>query len=164
MIYIIFTLFLDLFLTFFISVSYQNINYFFPLIMVASIPIFYSLLKNKKLFFLVLLVTGILYDTLFSDVFLVNTYYYLLFGFFGYVFYERHDIKLINIVLLSIIGVLLYDVFIFFTLILIDYSVFSFYDLEYKLLRTFLLNFIYILFSIIIFRSRIFGLKRCKKR
>ncbi len=164
MIYIFITFLLDIFLSFFISVSYQNINYFCPSIIVVSIPVFFHLIRNNKAFFLVLSLIGIVYDTLFSDVFLVNTYYYLLYGFLVYIFYEHHNVKLINVLLFSIIGVFLYDIFVFFVLIFTEYSVFSFYDLIYKLKRTFLLNFIYLIFSVLILKSRILGLKRCKKR
>lgn len=164
MIFILFTFVVDLFLSNFISLSYQNIDFVFPSIMIVCIPIFYNILKSKKLFFLIMLIFGLIYDTLFSDIFFINTYYYLLFGFFVCVFYENYSTSLMNIVLLSIMGLLLYDVFICFVLIFIDYSSFSLYDLIYKLKRTLILNFIYLIFTIFIFRSRIFGLKRCKYR
>ena len=164
MIYILFTFFLDLFLSFFISVSYQNISFFFPSVIVVSIPVFYNLIKNKKTFFFIVLILGVIYDSLFSDIFLINTYYYLLLGFFIYIFYENHRVNLINILLISIVGLFFYDIFIFFILILTDYSYFSFLDLVYKLKRTFLLNFLYLGISIFLFKSRIFGLKRSKKR
>ncbi len=164
MIYIFITFILDIFLSFLISVSYQNISFFFPSIIIVCIPIFFHLVRNKKVFFLTLLTIGIIYDTLFSDIFLVNMYYYLLYGFLIYIFYEHHDVNFINIFLFSTIGIILYDVFVFFVLIFTEYSLFSFYDLIYKLKRTFLLNLIYLFFSIFIFKSRILELKRCKKR
>ena len=164
MIYIFVTLLLDIFLSFFISLSYQNINLFFPSIMIVSIPVFFHLTRSKKVFFLTLFIIGMIYDTLFSDIFLINTYYYLLFGFLIYIFYEQHDVSLVNILLFFMVGIFLYDIFVFFVLIFTGYSIFSFYDLIYKLERTFLLNFMYLILSVFIFKSRILGLKRCKKR
>ena len=164
MIYILFTFILDLCLCSFICVSFQNIDFLFPSVLVVSVPIFYNLVKDKKLFFLIMLILGIIYDTLFSDIFLVNTYYYLLFGFFIYVFYENHSISFINLIIISVLGLFFYDIFVFFILIFTDYAFFSFNNLLYKLERTFLLNLIYLLFSILILKGRIFGLKRSKKR
>lgn len=164
MIYLGFTFFLDIFLSLFISVSYQNINLLFPCILVGCFPVYYFLVKNRKIFFILLIVTGIIYDTLFSDIFLINTYYYLFYGLFIYSFYENHNPSILNISIISVLGVCFYDVYIFFILIFIQYSVFNLSYLTYKIKNTFLINLVYLTVSILLLRSRIFGLKRRKKR
>ncbi len=164
MIYFFITFILDILLGLFISVSYQNISILFPCVLVGSFPVFYNLVKNKKLFFIIVIVVGLIYDMLFSDIFLVNTYYFLLFGFFIYVFYENYGIKLLNLLIISVLGVCFYDVFIFFILLLTGYSIFEISYLGYKIKNTFLINFVYFTFSIILLKSRIFGYKKRKKR
>lgn len=164
MIYFFITFILDILFGLFISVSYQNISILFPCVLVGSFPTFHSLVKNKKLFFVIIVIVGLIYDTLFSDIFLVNTYYFLLYGLFIYVFYRNHEPKLLNLLIISILGVCLYDVFIFFILLLTGYSVFEFSYLCYKIKNTFLINFIYFCFSFILLKSRIFGYKKRKKK
>lgn len=163
MIYLTLTFFLDILLSMFISVSYQNISIIFPCVLIGSIPVFYTIVKNKKFFLIVIIIIGIIYDTIYSDVFLLNTYYFILYGLFLYVYYKNKSIKLFNILILSVIGVILYDVFIFFTLILLEYSKFDFSYLCYKIKNTFLLNFIYVSISIILLKGRILEPKNSKK-
>lgn len=162
MLYIIFTIFLDILLSLSISVGYQNINIFFPLLIVGSFPVFYHFIKNKYIFFISIFVIGLIYDLLFSEIFLLNTYYFLLYSFFIYVFYNNNTHSIINILLISIIGTIGYDVFIFFVLILINYSLFNIGDLVYKIERTILVNFVYTSLSILCLKSRIFDYKKRK--
>jgi len=164
MIYLFVSLFLDVFLSLFISSSYQNINIFFPCILIGSIPVFYIILKNKKVFLIIVLILGIVYDLLFSDVFLVNIYYFLLYGLFILLFFNGNSVSFFKLVILSILGTCFYDIFIFFILILNDYAMFNINELCYKLKNTFLVNFVYVNISIIVLKSRIFSLKKSKKR
>lgn len=164
MIYIVITVLLDIFLSLFISTTYQNINMFFPFILIGAFPIFYNIIKNKKVFFLITILLGLIYDTLFSDVFLINTYYFILYSMFIYIFYNNHKASIINILLISILGTICYDIFIFFVLILIEYSTFNINDLYYKLKNSVLINLIYVVLSVFFFNSRIFGHKKRKKR
>ena len=164
MIYLFVSLFLDVFLSLFISSSYQNINIFFPCILIGSIPVFYIILKNKKVFLIIVLILGIVYDLLFSDVFLVNIYYFLLYGLFILLFFNVNSVSFFKLVILSILGTCFYDIFIFFILILNDYAMFNINELCYKLKNTFLVNFVYVNISIIVLKSRIFSLKKSKKR
>ena len=164
MIYIIITTLIDITSSVLISTTYQNINIMFPLIIVGSFPIFYNIIKKKKFFFITITILGIIYDTLFSDVFLINTYYFILYSLFIHAFYQKHNQSIINIVLISVIGTTIYDIFIFFTLILIHYSYFKITDLYYKIENTILFNLIYLVLSIIVLNSRIFAIKKRKKR
>ena len=160
MIYIFITFILDILFSNIISLAYQNINYFFPLLLVSSIPIFYLLIKNNLKFFTIIIIIGLLYDLLYSDIFLINTYYFLLYSFFIYIFYLNKKITFLNIFLLSFLGIILYDTFIFFILIFLDYSTFKIQYLYYKELRSILVNIIYIIFSYLLLKSRIFGSKK----
>ena len=163
MLYIFISIFLDFLFSLFISSTYQNLNIFFPCIFVSCIPLVYNLLNNKKIFIVFMIFIGIVYDLLFSDIFLINTYYFLLFGLFIYVYYSKHKFNLFNIFFLSLFGVCLYDIFIFFILVLIDYRTFTIFDLIYKVKNSILLNSIYILLSIICLKSRIFRNKNSKR-
>jgi len=163
MIYFILSFILDIVLNNSILSCYGNLNYFFPNILVSSIPLVYFLVKNKKFFFFIIIIFGLLYDFIYSDIFLINTYFFLLFGLFINTFYKSFDFSYFNISIISILGFLFYDIFIFFILVLLGSYNFDIYDLIYKLIRSFLLNIIYIFISIFIL-SRIFGFRFKKKR
>lgn len=164
MIYFFITIFLDFFFSSFISLAYQNISIFFPVLLIGALPVVYVLLKNKKSFFILIVVTGIVYDTIFSDIFLINSYFFILYGLFIYSYYKKHDYRLLNMLLISVLGIVFYDVFIFFMLIFANYSNFVINDLYYKIIRSILINIIYVLLSILLLNSRIFGYKKRRKR
>ena len=163
MIYLLITAFLDLFCSVFISHSYQNISIFFPSIFIGSFPLFYVVLRKERLFFISISVLGILYDLLFSDIFLVNTYCFLLYGLFVNLFFKEHKANYFSILVISIIGTCFYDVFVFFIIILNNYAVFNINELYYKIRNTFLISFFYSSLSIFVLKSRIYSLKKSKK-
>ncbi len=164
MIYLIVSAVLDLFLSSFVSLGYQNINYFFPLILVSSLPISFLLIKNKKLFFTSIIVLSILYDLLYSDIVLINLYYFILYGLFLYIFYSNKKASILNILLISLGGIILYDSFIFLILILTNYSSLYIRLLLYKISHSLALNIIYVVLSLIILNSRIFGYKKRRRK
>ena len=159
MIYLTISFIFDLLCSNIISSAYQNINFFYPEILVSSIPISYLLIKNKKLFFTFVVILSLIYDILFSDIFLMNLYYFLLYSFLIHMYYSNKNSSYLNIIFISLLGIIFYDIFIFFMLIFINYSTFKIDYLVYKTERTVLFNLLYVLISIIILKSRIFGFK-----
>lgn len=164
MIYLFISVIIDMFLSIFISSGYQNISIFFPLVLVSSLPIAYFLIKNKKFFFAVIIIIGIIYDFLYSDIILINLYYFLLYSFFIHIFYINRKETVLNLIIISVLGFIFYDLFIFVTLILLDYSNFIITDFYYKMSRSLLVNISYVLISIMILKSRIFGYKNYLKK
>lgn len=162
MIYLFFSLIFDGFCSRLINNSYQNISVFFPMIFICSIPICFNLIKNKKLLLIILVVIGIIYDTLYSDVFFVNIYFFVLYFLFLYGFYLKRKTTFLNILITSILGVVFYDAFVFFLLLFLDYSNLKMTYLLYKIVHSLLFNVIYILLSLLIFKSRIFSIKKKK--
>ena len=164
MIYLFISIILDIITSNIITTTYQNINYFFPMILVSSIPITYSLIKNKKIFLIILIILGLIYDLLYSDIFLINTYYFILYYLFLHVFYQNRKTNYFNIILISVLGFIIYDIYVFLILILLDYSYFEIEYLYYKIFHSFILNFLYVIISIIILKSRIFSYKKHRRK
>ncbi len=160
MIYLIISSVIDILLSTNITNEYQNINYFFPLILISSIPISYTLIKQKKLFFILLIILGILYDLLYSNVPLINLYYFLLVGLLINIYYANKKPTILNIFILSTISFLLYDTYIALTLILTNNINITIQDIIYKTTHSLLTNIIYITLSLIILKSRILGYKK----
>ena len=130
--------FLDGIIIYFIPSYFNNINYFYPMLTISIIPFSY-LCSKKKIYFLVFFI-AIIYDLLYSNIFLYNT---ILFTFFINI-----DIKIIKsfkdslllFILLAILNIIIYDVISFLLIILTSYQSVSIYDLIYKIDHSLLLN------------------------
>lgn len=159
MIYLLISIILDITASTLITSTYQNINYLFPQILVSSLTISYLLIKNKKLYFIIITLLGLIYDILYSDIFLINTYFFLLQGLFLQAFYKNKEQTPLNVILISILTFIFYDIYIFFTLILLKEETFKITELYYKISHSLILNIIYITLSLVILKSRIFTYK-----
>lgn len=159
MIYLLISIILDITASTLITSTYQNINYLFPQILVSSLTISYLLIKNKKLYFIIITLLGLIYDILYSDIFLINTYFFLLQGLFLQAFYKNKEQTPLNVSLISILTFIFYDIYIFFTLILLKEETFKITELYYKISHSLILNIIYITLSLVLLKSRIFTYK-----
>lgn len=164
MIYLIISFFLDIIFSLSFPLAYQNISYFFPIILISSFTIGYSLIKNKKMFFCLVIIFGIIYDFLYSDIALLNLYYFSLYSLFIYIFYNNKNKSYFNIILISTLGIIFYDFYLFLILNLLNYSVLKIDYLYYKIVHSLFFNIIYILLSVLILKSRIFGYNNYRKK
>lgn len=164
MIYLIISFFLDIIFSLSFPLAYQNISYFFPIVLISSFTIGYSLIKNKKMFFCLVIIFGIIYDFLYSDIALLNLYYFSLYSLFIYIFYNNKNKSYFNIILISTLGIIFYDFYLFLILNLLNYSVLKIDYLYYKIVHSLFFNIIYILLSVLILKSRIFGYNNYRKK
>ena len=160
MIYLIISTIIDLLLSTNITNIYQNLNYFFPLILITSLPISYLLTKNKIIFFIAIIIIGIIYDLLYSDIPLINLYFLILLTLLTKIFYQNKKPTTLNITILTLIGVITYDLYLSLILILTKTQNITINDIIYKETHSLILNIIYLILSLIILKSRIFGSKK----
>lgn len=160
MIYLIISTIIDLLLSTNITNIYQNLNYFFPLILITSLPISYLLTKNKIIFFIAIIIIGVLYDLLYSDIPLINLYFLILLTLLTKIFYQNKKPTTLNITILTLIGVITYDLYLSLILILTKTQNITINDIIYKETHSLILNIIYLILSLIILKSRIFGSKK----
>lgn len=160
MIYLIISTIIDLLLSTNITNTYQNLNYFFPLILITSSPISYLLTKNKIIFFIAIIIIGIIYDLLYSDIPLINLYFLILLTLLTKIFYQNKKPTTLNITILTLIGVITYDLYLSLILILTKTQNITINDIIYKETHSLILNIIYLILSLIILKSRIFGSKK----
>ena len=160
MIYLIISTIIDLLLSTNITNTYQNLNYFFPLILITSLPISYLLTKNKIIFFIAIIIIGIIYDLLYSDIPLINLYFLILLTLLTKIFYQNKKPTTINKTILTLIGVITYDLYLSLILILTKTQNITINDIIYKETHSLILNIIYLILSLIILKSRIFGSKK----
>ena len=160
MIYLIISTIIDLLLSTNITNIYQNLNYFFPLILITSLPISYLLTKNKIIFFIAIIIIGIIYDLLYSDIPLINLYFLILLTILTKIFYQNKKPTTLNITILTLISVITYDLYLSLILILTKTQNITINDIIYKETHSLILNIIYLILSLIILKSRIFGSKK----
>lgn len=160
MIYLIISTIIDLLLSTNITNTYQNLKYFFPLILITSLPISYLLTKNKIIFFIAIIIIGIIYDLLYSDIPLINLYFLILLTLLTKIFYQNKKPTTLNITILTLIGVITYDLYLSLILILTKTQNITINDIIYKETHSLILNIIYLILSLIILKSRIFGSKK----
>ena len=160
MIYLIISTIIDLLLSTNITNIYQNLNYFFPSILITSLPISYLLTKNKIIFFIAIIIIGIIYDLLYSDILLINLYFLILLTLLTKIFYQNKKPTTLNITILTLIGVITYDLYLSLILILTKTQNITINDIIYKETHSLILNIIYLILSLIILKSRIFGSKK----
>ncbi len=160
MIYLIISTIIDILLSTNITNTYQNLNYFFPLILITSLPISYLLTKNKIIFFITIIILGIIYDLLYSDIPLINLYFLILLTLIIKIFYQNKKPTPLNITILTLIGTITYDLYLSLILILTNFQNITINDIIYKETHSLILNIIYLILSLIILKSRIFGSRK----
>lgn len=160
MIYLIISTIIDQLLSTNITNTYQKLNYFFPLILITSLPISYLLTKNKIIFFIAIIILGIIYDLLYSDIPLINLYFLILLTLIIKIFYQNKKPTTLNITILTLIGTITYDLYLSLILILTKSQNITINDIIYKETHSLILNIIYLILSLIILKSRIFGSRK----
>ena len=160
MIYLIISTIIDILLSTNITNTYKDINYFFPLILITSIPISYILTKNKTIFLILIILIGIIYDLLYSDIILINVYFLVLQTLLINQYYKKNKPNIINIITLSTLGLITYDLYISLILILTKYQTITIKDIIYKETHSIIINIIYLTISLIVLKSRILRNKK----
>ena len=131
-------LIIDGLLTYFLPSYFNKLNMFYPMLTISLIP--FLLDNNMKEYYRFCFFMGILYDLLYSNLFLYHALFFL--------FLSKVDSKIMKVLknnlglylLLVIINILLYDTMFFLLIKFTNYQVVSFSDLVYKIKNSLLLN------------------------
>lgn len=130
------SLFLDFFAFNFISFSFNNISFIFPMFfLVSNIILFKYLNKNNIYIF-------ILFIILYSSVILNNTILGMVL--FSWIYFFNKVFVSIPLIIRSILLIFIYDIIFYLILVLFNYLDFSIYFYLYKVLRSILINIIYL--------------------
>ena len=130
------SLFLDFFVFNFISFYFNNISFIFPMFfLVSNIILFKYLNKNNIYIF-------ILFIILYSSVILNNTILGMVL--FSWIYFFNKVFVSIPLIIRSILLIFIYDIIFYLILVLFNYLDFSIYFYLYKVLRSILINIIYL--------------------
>ena len=112
--------------------SYFNkINYFYPMFTISLIP-FLSKSNNKKNIIFIFIV-GLIYNTLFSNIFLYHPLVFILLSKLDYLYLKVFKESIFSYIMLVFINIILYDSLYFVLIVLTNYQVVSINDLIYKI-------------------------------
>lgn len=129
---------LDGIISYFVPIYLDNSNYFFPMLTISLLPFLYK--NNLKDYYSLCFIIGIIYDLLYSNIFLYNALLFL--------FLAKIDSKVLKVfkesialyIILVILNIVLYDGITFLLVTLTKYADLSFASLIYKLKCSMLLN------------------------
>ena len=145
MIYLIMTVFLQ------ILFSNLNILYFsfFPFFILISIFFLYFIIDHRILI-VYIICSGLVYDILYSNIFLLNTICFVLIVFLFDFYYKKRKVSFKNFNYISLLLFILY----LFIILLFNRS-FNIYRIKY----VFIINVIFYIISLIVLNRRIFSRK-----
>lgn len=135
---------LDGLLTNYLPHMFNSLSYFTPLLTLISIFTVYSFYKkNKRSYFLLCLITGIIYDWLYTPFLIFNSILFLLIGAISKYIIENYEISLVKLILYNTLLIIVYEAIQFLMVIIFNLSEVNIYNLLYKISHSLLLNIIY---------------------
>ena len=143
---------IDGIISYFMDNYINHLNYFYPMLTISLIPFLFD--NNYKEYYRLSFIIGIIYDLLYSNIFLFNAFLFLILS--------KIDSKIMNIwednfflyCILVIINIIIYDTILFVLIYLTKYSSVYIYDLFYKISHSLLLNIMSVFVYYFYFKKR----------
>ena len=132
-IYVLFSFLLEGFMSNIFASSLTDVSYFTTIYTVISFVVIYPYFYNKKKYYILLIIFGILFDALYTSTFIVNVFIFLGIGF---VIYLLNNI-------LSIIAIITYHLLSFIILSIAGYANYSFLLLGRIIVHSIIMTIIY---------------------
>mgnify|MGYP004659966547 CR=1 FL=1 len=134
-----------------INLNISFTSYLVPLFSLLSLILIYKFLKyNKKEYFIFAIVSGFIYDLVFTNFYVLNSVLFLLNSFIIYFYFKKMKYNLLNIILITIICSSMYNLMLFTLFNIFSYSTYSFLDFSYILGHFIIINVIYIILGYIL--------------
>lgn len=145
LIIVIISLLLDGILTNFLPYMVGNLSLFTPLLTIVSLILIYPFyLKNTKKYYLIALITGLIYDLLYTNLLFFNSILFLFVVVIAKYFYKNFEINYLNLIFYTIISISIYETSQALLLVLFNLVPVTFEKLAYKIVHSLLLNIIYV--------------------
>ena len=129
---------IDGLIIYFIPSYFNKLNYFYPMLTISLIPFIYF--TNKKYNYFLITVIGIIYDILYSNIFLFNVILFIIIVNLDILISKYFKNKFFLFLLLTLFNIIIYDLISFILVIITNYQTVTIYDLLYKINHSILLN------------------------
>lgn len=141
---VLLSLLLDGILTNVLPYMVGNLSFFTPLLTIISLVLIYPFYqKNTKIYYLVALITGLIYDLLYTNLLFFNSILFLFIVIIANYFYKNFEINYLNIIFYTVILISIYETCQVLILIGFHLVPVTFKKLVYKITHSLLLNIIY---------------------
>ena len=147
------TIILDYFFSYFSLNTFNNLSCFFPMFTLTLIIYLYNIISHKK-YFKTIFTIGLIYDLLFSYIFLFNALIFLMFGKIIKKIDKYIKCNLVINLLLLVLFIFIYDLILYFLVYISKYNVVTFLDFIYKFKNSLLINGLFYILLVIIFKNK----------
>lgn len=130
---------LDGLIIYYIPSYFNNINFLYPMLTLSLISVLANNLSLKK-YYQTVFIMGIIYDILYSNIFLYNAFLFLLISKINTKIYKVLKHNLFLVILITILNIIIYDTITFLLIKFSSYQSVDFIDLVYKIKNSLLLN------------------------
>ena len=142
---------LDGIIIYFIPSFFNKLNYFYPMLTISFIPF---LCKNKTNSYLTIFILGVIYDLLYSSLFLYHALIFLLLAIINRKIIKYFSDSLLLFIFLAFLNIIIYDSITFILVIISNYQTITFNDLIYKIEHSLLLNIVSVFVFYFLFKKR----------
>ena len=153
-IFLIICLILDYIYPYFIPSFFNNLNLFYPMFTLTYIVFLYKKINNKK-YNKLIIISGILYDLLFSYLFLFHLFLFILYFKILKVLDKYLELNIFIKIIILILFIFIYDLLLCILVYITNYNIVSLNDLIYKFSHSIIINILYFIWLIIIFDKKL---------
>lgn len=150
---IVLTIFLDGILVYYLPSYFNNLSFFYPMLTISLISLLYHYYPLKK-YYRICFIMGLIYDLLYSSIFLYHALLFLLLGKVNSKVYKFFKSNLILKILLVILNIIIYDTIGFIIIKFSHYMIVDIMDLFYKISHSLLLNIMLVFVDFFFFKKR----------
>ena len=155
----------NIILRYYLPFTYQNLSFFTPMFLISIMPFLSYYIKDKKTYFLIIVILALIKDILYSEIFLLIFATIFLIGYINY-YLNNKNLNIIKLCLFVLSSVIFYDSIIFLISILATNYTYNIRDLLYKISHSIIINITFIIILYIFKKDRInsYNNKRKLKR
>lgn len=138
------SIFLDGLLTNYLPYLVNSLSYFTPMLThVCLFIVCYFYRKNKKNYFILCLITGVIYDWLYSPFIIFNGIIFLVIGLLSKYIFDNYEISYIKLLFYNVLIITIYEALVFLIIVVFNLADVNVYNLFYKITHSLILNLIY---------------------
>lgn len=152
-IYVLFSFLLEGFMSNIFASSLTDVSYFTTIYTVISFVVIYPYFYNKKKYYILLIIFGILFDALYTSTFIVNVFIFLWIGFVIYLLNNILSDNIFMINIISIIAIITYHLLSFIILSIAGYANYSFLLLGRIIVHSIIMTIIYTSLSYLVIKT-----------
>lgn len=148
----------------YLGYTYLDLSIFSTIYVLIALLILNPYFENKKKYFLILIIFGLVMDIVYTNTFILNVCLFIIVYYFSKSFHFFFPYNWITISVSNLLSIFLYHIISFLFLNILKYDVYTFSNLLKILSHSILMTIIYtnIIYTIVVFVKQKFQLKEVK--